>query len=172
MNNIENYQVRKALLADFQVIWGIILFAKEVRKQQGSTQWQDGYPNEETIKTDIKKEYGYVIENQGEILGYFTIIFDREPAYQKIEGSWLSENDYTTIHRMAVSAKAKNKGIGKLILKIAEKISIENQRYSIRIDTNFDNIPMLKILEKQGYTYCGEVYYRGSARKAFEKILI
>ena len=30
---------------------------------------------------------------------------------------------------------------------------------------------MLKIIEKEGYKYRGEVYFRGSARKAFEKIL-
>jgi hypothetical protein len=30
---------------------------------------------------------------------------------------------------------------------------------------------MLRVLEKLGYVYCGEVYFRGSARKAFEKKL-
>ncbi len=39
------------------------------------------------------------------------------------------------------------------------------------MDTNFDNTPMLRILEKLGYTYCGEVYFRGSARRAYEKVL-
>ena len=46
-----------------------------------------------------------------------------------------------------------------------------NNIFSIKVDTNFDNIPMLKILEKLGYTYCGEVTFRGSFRKAFEKTL-
>jgi hypothetical protein len=31
---------------------------------------------------------------------------------------------------------------------------------------------MLKLFEKLGYQYCGEVYFRGSARKAFEKVII
>jgi hypothetical protein len=39
------------------------------------------------------------------------------------------------------------------------------------VDTNFDNLPMLNIFEKLGYTYCGEVYFRGSARRAYEKVL-
>jgi hypothetical protein len=30
---------------------------------------------------------------------------------------------------------------------------------------------MISIFEKAGYTYCGEVYFRGSPRKAFEKVL-
>ena len=43
--------------------------------------------------------------------------------------------------------------------------------YSIKVDTNFDNLAMLAILEKLGYAYCGEVVFRESARKAFEKVL-
>ena len=44
--------------------------------------------------------------------------------------------------------------------------------FSIRVDTNYDNIPMLKLLAALEYQYCGEVYFRGSARKAFEKVLL
>ena len=61
--------------------------------------------------------------------------------------------------------------MGQKILQEAEKLAREKGVESIRIDTNFDNIPMLKIIEKEGYKYRGEVYFRGSARKAFEKIL-
>jgi hypothetical protein len=30
---------------------------------------------------------------------------------------------------------------------------------------------MLKIFERMNFSYCGEVYFRGSPRKAFEKVL-
>jgi hypothetical protein len=29
---------------------------------------------------------------------------------------------------------------------------------------------MMAIFEKLGYAYCGEVHFRGSARKAYEKV--
>jgi len=54
--------VEGAEQADFEQIWEIISFAKETRKNEGSTQWQDGYPNEETIQNDIQKGYGFVFE--------------------------------------------------------------------------------------------------------------
>ena len=50
-------------------------------------------------------------------------------------------------------------------------VTLESNVYSIKVDTNFDNVPMLRILDKLGYVYCGEVFFRGSARKAFEKVL-
>ncbi|MFP3595069.1 GNAT family N-acetyltransferase, partial [Chryseobacterium sp. SIMBA_038] len=40
------------------------------------------------------------------------------------------------------------------------------------VDTNHDNIAMLKILESKGYSYCGEVLLADGMRKAFEKIII
>ncbi|MDO4228794.1 MAG: GNAT family N-acetyltransferase [Capnocytophaga sp.] len=169
--NSEKYTFRKANDDDFISIWEIILFAKETRKQEGSNQWQDGYPNENTIQTDIKNRYGYVVEIQSKIVGYVAVIFGQEPAYESIEGKWLSEQPYTVVHRMAVSSEGKGKGLGKYILEKVEKLSLDNHIFSIRIDTNFDNIPMLHIIEKLGYTYCGKVYFRGSARKAFEKVL-
>ena len=52
-----------------------------------------------------------------------------------------------------------------------ENLCIEQQIYSIKVDTNFDNIPMLKILDKLNYSYCGEIFFEGAARKAYEKVL-
>lgn len=112
-----SYQFRKALLSDLQGIWKIILFAKEIRKQEGSQQWQDGYPNEKTIQSDIEKGYGNVIESEGEIVAYFALLFDKEPAYEVIEGKWKTQGDYAVVHRMAVAKSFKGKGIGKEILK-------------------------------------------------------
>jgi hypothetical protein len=57
------------------------------------------------------------------------------------------------------------------MLENIEDFSINNHIFSIKVDTNFDNFAMLKIFEKMEYIYCGEVYFRGSPRKAFEKVL-
>jgi hypothetical protein len=56
-------------------------------------------------------------------------------------------------------------------MKHIENFAINNTIYSVKADTNFDNIAMIKIFENSGYVYCGEVYFRGSPRKAYEKVL-
>jgi hypothetical protein len=48
---------------------------------------------------------------------------------------------------------------------------MENNIYSIKADSNFDNPAMINLFEKTGYKYCDEVYFRGSPKKAFEKVL-
>jgi len=163
--------LRKAKQSELPVIWEIIQFAIEQRKQDGSKQWQDGYPNEKSIQNDLDHGYAYVVTDDENILAYAAVIFDKEPAYENIEGKWLSNGDYLVIHRVAVSKQAKGKGVATRLFQMFEDLSRDKKVFSIKVDTNFDNMPMLKILEKLGYTYCGEVYFRGSARKAFEKLL-
>ncbi|MCC9016581.1 MULTISPECIES: GNAT family N-acetyltransferase [Flavobacterium] len=168
----ENLILRKADTSEIPQIWSILQDAIEQRRLDGSTQWQDGYPNELTIRTDIENDHGYVLTENDTILSYAAILFDKEPAYEIIQGKWLTDGDYGAIHRVAVSKLAKGKGIATKLFEKIESLCLKQNIYSIKVDTNFDNIPMLKILDRLKYTYCGEVFFRGGARKAFEKKLI
>ena len=163
--------LRKALENELTTIWEIMQYAIERRRLDGSRQWQDGYPNPDSIRADFEKGYSYVVEEDGVLLAYGAIIFDVEPAYNAIEGQWLTDGEYVGVHRVGASPRAKGKGIARFFFTELEEIAKANNVYSVKVDTNFDNGPMLHILDKLGYTYCGEVYFRGSARKAFEKVL-
>ena len=163
--------LRKATPADSPKIWDILSAAIQLRKEQGSAQWQDGYPNPETVNNDIALEQGYVFESGDRIIGYVAIILNNEPAYDEIEGKWQSDGDYYVIHRLAMDRNAGGKGLATQLLKAVEALALKNKIFSIRADTNFDNAAMLKIFKNLDYVYCGEVYFRGSARQAFEKLL-
>ena len=75
------------------------------------------------------------------------------------------------MHRVVVSDEYLGKGLAQRMFKYIEEYALENNIHSVKADTNFDNAAMLRIFEKNGYTYCGEVTFRGSPRKAFEKVL-
>lgn len=162
---------RKATPEDSPKIWQIIQQAILRRKNDGSRQWQNGYPNQETINSDIKKGVGYVLTENDVVVAYSAIIYNDEPAYETIEGKWLSDGDFNVIHRVAVSDEVAGKGYATEIFRRIEDFSKKNNIPSIKVDTNFDNAAMLHILEKLGYTYCGEVYLAGGIRKAFEKLM-
>ncbi|QBZ99114.1 GNAT family N-acetyltransferase [Flavobacterium sangjuense] len=166
-----NYHFRKATLVEIPQIWTIIQQAIARRKNDGSQQWQDGYPNETVIQQDIEKGIGYVLLDDNTVAGYAAILFNDEPAYEQLKGSWLTNGDFVVVHRVAISDDYLGKGLAQKIFLFTEDLAIDNNFFSIKVDTNFDNIPMLKILEKLGYTYCGEVTFRGGVRKAFEKEL-
>ena len=167
-----NSNFRKALVSEIPQIWEILKLAIARRKEEGSNQWQDGYPNPDVIQNDIDKSVGYVLLQDNSIVGYCAILVNDEPEYANIIGKWITDSDFVVFHRVAISENYLGQGLAKKMFQHIEGIAGELSIKSIKVDTNFDNIPMLKIFEKLGYVYCGEVYFRGSARKAFEKVLI
>lgn len=167
----QNYIFRQANKADEINIWKILQQAIERRRLDGSPQWQDGYPNPQTLENDITNGWGHLIETENNIAAYVAIIFEPEPAYEAIEGKWLSNGEYVVVHRVAVADGFGGQGLASKIFSEVENIALKNGVTSIKVDTNFDNPAMLSILKNLCYTYCGEVYFRGSARKAFEKLL-
>ena len=165
------YNFREANDTDIPAIWEILQQAILRRKADGSHQWQDGYPNPNNIRQDIEKHVGYVLTEGENIVGYTAVIINDEPAYDNIEGKWLTTGDFVVVHRVAIAENQLGKGLSKIILSFVEKFATDRNIYSIKADTNFDNPAMMKVFDKLGYVYCGEVYFRGSARRAYEKVL-
>ncbi|MBU0941282.1 MAG: GNAT family N-acetyltransferase [Bacteroidetes bacterium] len=164
-------QFRKATTSEIPQIWVILQQAIARRKADGSNQWQDGYPNPEVILNDITKNAGYVLLEDEDIVGYVALLINDEPEYANIEGQWLTNDDFVVFHRVAIAENQLGKGLAKKLLYYIEEFALANEIYSIKADTNFDNQAMITIFEKLGYAYCGQVYFRGSARRAYEKIL-
>lgn len=165
------YQFRQAIYSEASQIWQILKNAIKRRKKDGSNQWQDGYPNMEVVKSDIENKIGFVLTQNDTIIGYTAVIINDEPDYINIEGRWLSDQDFVVYHRVAVSEEFLAKGMAKKMIKLIEKYALSKNIYSLKADTNHDNIPMMKIFEKLGYSFCGIVYIRKSPRRAYEKVL-
>ena len=167
----QKIELRKAELSEVDRIWEIIQQAIARRKSEGSDQWQNGYPNRDTIESDVLKGFGFVLTVEHEIAVYTALILNDEPAYSTIEGAWLSNGEFVVIHRVAVEENFHGKGLVKILFDKIEDFTKLHNIQSIKVDTNFDNLAMLKILESKGYSYCGEVMLAGGMRKAFEKII-
>ena len=165
------YQFRQANYSEASQIWQILKDAIKRRKEDGSNQWQDGYPNMEVVKSDIEKKIGFVFTQNDTIIGYSAVIINDEPDYINIEGKWLSDQDFIVYHRVAISEEFLAKGMAKKMVKLIEQYALSKNIYSLKADTNHDNIPMMKIFEKLGYSFCGIVYIRQSPRRAYEKVL-
>jgi GNAT superfamily N-acetyltransferase len=163
--------LRKATISEQPAIWEILQQAIEQRRQDGSEQWQNGYPNEATVNEDIANGYAFVLVDNETVIAYAAIIVGVEPAYNYINGKWLTCGDYVAVHRVATSTSVKGKGVATQLFTMIEDVCVAQNVYSIKVDTNFDNVPMLRILDKLGYTYCGEIFFSGARRKAYEKVI-
>jgi len=166
-----DYLFRKAIHSDTDRIWQIILQAKEQMRRLNSHQWSDGYPAVENITNDINKGYGYVLCDADTVIAYGAVVFDGEPVYGKIQGNWLSDLPYVVLHRLAVAEEVKNRGVATSYMKEVMKLGKQKGVGSFRVDTNFDNHYMHKMLTTLEFTYCGEVFYDKGQRMAYEIVL-
>lgn len=159
--------------SDVEEIMNIIKIAQAHFKSEGIDQWQNNYPNHEVIEKDIEKENSYVLKDGDHLLGTVMISFDGESTYDKIyEGEWLSHGDYAVIHRMAVDFNHRGTGLASKFLDKIEKMCTDKNTFSIKVDTHRKNLPMQKLLLKNGYKECGIIYLKdGKVRLAYEKLL-
>lgn len=155
--------IRKAQVSDIDFIMPIYDTAKLYMAANGNpNQWVGGYPSREQILSDIEKSQCYVLEESGEIHAAFIFIIGEDPTYGFIEGQWLNQEPYGTIHRIASDGKIR--GVFEKALNYCL-----GQISNIRIDTHEDNkIMQAKILEN-GFTHCGTIYLAsGAPRLAFQ----
>ena len=166
-------EFHKAIEEDINSIMNIIRQAQDYFKEQGINQWQDNYPNFESVKNDIKNKNGYILLKDNIIVGTVAVSFDGEKNYKNIYGGkWFSSGAYAVIHRIAIDASNKGLGLSSIIIKNIEKICLNMGVHSIKIDTHKENISMQKMLSKNGFIYCGLIYLENSSeRMAFEKLL-
>jgi len=158
--------VRYTKIEDLNEVMKIYAHARNQMKLNGNpNQWKNTNPKEETIRNDIKNKNSYVIHNQKQILGVFTFIIGVDETYKYIEGAWLNDEPYGTIHRIASNNIEKK--IFETCLSFCER-KISN----IRIDTHNDNKIMQHVIEKNNFTKCGTIYVEdGSPRIAYQKII-
>ncbi len=149
----------------------IIDMAKAHLREQGIDQWQNGYPDIAIIHRDIEHGKGYFVVNDNEILGYLCIDYDGEPAYDTLRGEWHSNEPYVVVHRMAFHDNARGKGVSDIVFSMVEDLSRKKGINNFRVDTDADNHKMQHILQKNGFTHCGTIWFDNSEKIAFDKLL-
>lgn len=158
--------IRLAKLNELNEILDVYETARGFMRKTGNpTQWNGGYPQREVLIDDINKEQLYVLAIDDEIHGVFAFIKGEDPTYNYIEnGSWLAEDEYYAVHRVASAGKSK--GVLKTCLDFCKNFDT-----NLRIDTHSDNKVMQHLLIKNDFVECGTIYLQnGDPRIAFEFI--
>ena len=151
-------EFRKARMEELDAITELIAGARRFIASQGIDQWQDGYPSRELIREDIEAGRGYVIADEEGPCGYCMLMTDAEPTYAEIDGEgWQFGEPYLTIHRIAAADRCRRMGIAGMLLKNAAELAAAQGITAVRADTHRGNRAMRGFLEKQGFSYRGEI---------------
>ena len=141
--------LRRAQLQDLTASMKIIDDAKELLKKNGSPQWQNGYPDQETFTQDIVMQTNWILINDNKVVATATLQLTPEPTYRNItQGQWQQPDEpYATIHRVAISSNYRGQGLSKLIfsnlLTVGQIQGIKN----FMVDTHRSNKAMKHIAE-------------------------
>ena len=168
--------IRKTTEADIVALMEIFTEARRTIAALGIDQWQNGYPNDAVLRSDISLSQSYLVESDGRVTATFAMLTDGEPTYNRIfDGEWQTGSagkDYIALHRVAISVANRGTGISKAIVEYAKNYARSLKRASVRIDTHDGNVVMRKMLEKHGFIHCGTILLEsGEPRVAYEYVL-
>lgn len=146
---------RVATMHDLDEIERIYAHARDVMAKNGNpTQWGTVFPKLESTLDDIKQHrLLLLVDHEGpdeseRILAQFALCQGKDPMYGHIEGAWLDDAPYVTIHRIASS------GLGKHAARDCITWTV-NHYGNVRADTHPNNRAMQHILETTGFARCG-----------------
>ena len=105
-------KIRNAELCDLPYLLEMLENAKASLRALGIDQWQNGYPNETTLREDIQNRIcRVVIDDENNILASAAVYVGDEPTYHEIyNGAWQTENKiYGIVHRIMAAQSAKKR---------------------------------------------------------------
>lgn len=162
--------IRNATPADHAEIMEIYAYARKFMTEHGNPrQWAaNGWPPADLIHQDIAEGKCYLCVDGEKIVAVFYYEYgkDIDPTYLNIEeGSWLNDEPYGVVHRIAVAEGCR--GAGSFCINWAFE-----QCGHLRIDTHGDNTVMQNTLKKLGFSQRGVIYVKqdNDPRIAYEKI--
>ena len=132
--------------------------ARVFLRKNGVDQWQDGYPSEAVIRSDIERGEAFVLTVSGAVAAFFSLCKEPEAGYEAItDGKWSDDLPYCSIHRVAVAPEYRGCGLADRIISEAEIMTRALGRKRLRGDTHKKNKPMQKLLSRSGFRYRGNV---------------
>lgn len=158
-------EIRKTNYSELDEVMSIYEHARGFMAEHGNpTQWGTTEPKRETVEQDILAGKSYVCVEQDQIVAVFYFAKGPDSTYLTIyEGSWLNDEEYSVVHRIASAGIVK--GAGSFCLNWAFE-----QSRNLRIDTHRNNLVMQNLLKKNGFSYRGIIYLAdGSERFAYQK---
>ena len=162
--------IRKLTPTCSENAFSVFLKTVEHMRSTGLDQWDELYPEKNTIEHDIVSgcAYGYFA---GDIpVGYIAINTDTDPGYAGADWS-LDDDCYLTVHRLAVDPGYRGRGIAKRLMLFAERHTLEKGFAAVRLDAFSKNPAAISLYDGLGYKKTGTVEFRKGTFIVFEKIL-
>ena len=152
--------IEKGKVSEVESIIALTKACGKKLRDSGINQWDEHYPNLESIENDIQTDTLFTYKIGVEIIGIIVLNETQDVEYAEI--NWLTPRSSKNIivHRLAVSPLHQGKGIARKIMEFAEDFALKNNYDSIRLDTFSQNPRNQKFYLNRGYKKLGSVYLK------------
>lgn len=126
-------------------------------RAQGIDQWDENYPDAESLKADLSSRNLFIHKEDGIITGCVVLNETQDEAYSTV--TWKNETPpFLVVHRLAVHPDYQGRGIARKLMDFSEDLAQRSGYKSIRLDTYSQNARNLKFYANRGYDNRGKVW--------------
>lgn len=131
-------------------------------------QWDDTYPNGDTIASDASSDTTLVIVDGGQIVGMLALNEHQDVEYDDVPWEF-DEGRIAVVHRLMVDPNVQGLGLGRKLMQSAETLAEQLGYSAVRLDAFANNPRALQLYAGLGYRRAGQVHFRKGLFDCFEK---
>jgi ribosomal protein S18 acetylase RimI-like enzyme len=135
----------------------------------GIDQWDEAYPDRQTILADIRGQTAHVAGFDSRFIGMVVLNERQEPEYADVP--WRGRGRAAVAHRLMVAQEWQSRGVGRMLMQFAEQRAAALGYDCIRLDAFSENPRAIHFYERAGYRRAGRVRFRKGLFDCFEKSL-
>lgn len=165
-----NAILRKASPADAAAVLMLVRDCVAAMRTAGIEQWDEIYPNTDSIARDIEAGTLDLLCEGEEIVACITVDQNMDPLWQGMD--WTTDGEPAlAVHRLMVHPSQQGRGYAKLLMQHAETVARQQAARSIRLDTFLLNPAAMRLYPSLGYRQTGTAMMRKGEFAGFEKLL-
>ncbi len=126
-------------------------------RADGHFQWNDTYPNRETLERDIAAGTAFGAWLVGELAGLISVDSNQSPEYEPIPFAF--GEPIRVVHRLAIHPAYQRQGLSSALMDFAEERARAAGCRAMRLDTCEDNGPALALYQNRGYVVRGTCHF-------------
>jgi ribosomal protein S18 acetylase RimI-like enzyme len=165
----ETPSIRKAVPGDIAQLMSLVRRCIQGMRDGGIDQWDEVYPDRQTILADVRAGTAHVAVSEGRLVGMVVLSDQQEPEYAEV--AWEHGGRPAVVHRLMVDPPWQSRRVGRLLMQLAEERAAALGYGCIRLDAFCENPRAIRFYERAGYRRVGRVRFRKGLFDCFEKAL-
>lgn len=171
-DNLDDPAMRLGDPADLDELARLLRDCVQEMQGRGLDQWDDVYPDRAVLQADLGGRVLYVASRGGgPLAGAFTMNQHQDPEYAEV--AWqIQSAPVAVVHRLMVHPTCQRAGLGRALMRFAERQAHHLGFRAIRLDTLIDNARALAFYRGLGYRDAGRVRFRKGLFACLEKAVV